>query len=183
REVILELQGHPRFRVLPSMRFEYFLTLLKHAQVLVGNSSSGVREAPVYGVPSVNIGTRQLNRYRYPSILDVPEDEAAILVALENLPCAVPPSFTLAAARAPGCSSTCCAAQACGAPSGRSSSATCPGGATRARSHTRASPSLLEWRRDRPRRAAPGGAPSARVEAGRARRGDISLRAAPLRIS
>jgi len=92
-EVILELQGHPRFRVLPSMRFEYFLTLLKHAQVLVGNSSSGVREAPVYGVPSVNIGTRQLNRYRYPSILDVPEDEAAILVALENLPCAVPPSF------------------------------------------------------------------------------------------
>jgi UDP-N-acetylglucosamine 2-epimerase (hydrolysing) len=92
-EVILGLQGNPRFKVLPSMRFEYFLTLLKHAQALVGNSSSGVREAPVYGVPAVNIGTRQLNRYCYPSIVDVPEDEAAILVALANLPRAVPPSF------------------------------------------------------------------------------------------
>ncbi len=92
-EAILELQGHPRFRILPSMRFEYFLTLLKHAQALVGNSSSGVREAPVYGVPSVNIGTRQLNRYSYSSILNVREDEAAILEALQNLPRAVAPSF------------------------------------------------------------------------------------------
>ena len=75
------------------MRFEHFLTLLKHAQVLVGNSSSGVREAPVYGVPSVNVGTRQLNRYRYPSIVEVPEDEGAILAALAHLPGAVAPSF------------------------------------------------------------------------------------------
>jgi len=92
-EAIRGLEGNPRFRILPSMRFEYFLALLKHSQVLVGNSSSGVREAPVYGVPSINIGTRQLNRYRYPSILDVAEDESAILEALENLPRAVPPSF------------------------------------------------------------------------------------------
>ena len=39
-EAILRLEGHPRFRILPSMRFEYFLSLLKHAQALVGNSSS-----------------------------------------------------------------------------------------------------------------------------------------------
>jgi UDP-N-acetylglucosamine 2-epimerase (hydrolysing) len=88
-----ELEGHPRFRLLPSMRFEYFLTLLKHADAIVGNSSSGVREAPVYGVPSVNIGTRQLNRYRYPSIVNVPEDAAAIVDALSHLPQAVPPSL------------------------------------------------------------------------------------------
>ena len=92
-EAILGLQDNPRFRILPSMRFEHFLTLLKHAQVLVGNSSSGVREAPVYGVPSVNVGTRQLNRYRYPSIVEVPEDEGAILAALAHLPGAVAPSF------------------------------------------------------------------------------------------
>jgi len=92
-EAVVELQSNPRFRILPSMRFEYFLTLLKHAQVIVGNSSAGVREAPVYGVPTVNIRTRQSNRYRYPSILNVPEDNAAILQALENLPRAVPPSF------------------------------------------------------------------------------------------
>lgn len=92
-EALVELQTDPHFRILPSMRFEYFLTLLKHTQAIVGNSSAGVREAPVYGVPAVNIGTRQSNRYRYPSILDVAEDDAAILEALENLPRAVPPSF------------------------------------------------------------------------------------------
>jgi UDP-N-acetylglucosamine 2-epimerase (hydrolysing) len=92
-EALVELQSDPHCRILPSMRFEYFLTLLKHAEAVVGNSSAGVREAPVYGVPTVNIGTRQSNRFRYPSILDVAEDPAAILEALENLPRAVPPSF------------------------------------------------------------------------------------------
>jgi UDP-N-acetylglucosamine 2-epimerase (hydrolysing) len=92
-DAIRGLEGKPRYRILPSMRFEYFLTLLKHSAVLLGNSSSGVREAPVYGVPSINVGTRQLNRFRYASIVDVAEDEAAILGALAHLPKAVPPSF------------------------------------------------------------------------------------------
>jgi len=72
------LEGHARFKLLPSMRFEFFLTLLKHACVIVGNSSAGIREAPVYGVPTVNIGSRQHNRFRYESILDVADDRAAI---------------------------------------------------------------------------------------------------------
>jgi len=92
-EAIRGLENKPQFRILPSMRFEYFLTLLKHSDVLLGNSSAGVREAPVYGVPTVNIGTRQQNRFRYASILDVADDESAILEALSNLPMAVPPSF------------------------------------------------------------------------------------------
>jgi len=83
---MLSLRNHPRFRVIPSMRFEYFLELLKHARVIVGNSSAGIREAPVYGVPTVNIGSRQNNRFRHSSIFDVPEDEGAILSALRNLP-------------------------------------------------------------------------------------------------
>lgn len=49
-------------RRFPSIRFEYFLTLLKHSQFIIGNSSAGIREAPYYGVPSINIGTRQNNR-------------------------------------------------------------------------------------------------------------------------
>jgi UDP-N-acetylglucosamine 2-epimerase (hydrolysing) len=80
-------------RMIPSMRFEYFLTLLRHATAIVGNSSAGVREAPVYGVPTVNVGTRQLNRHRCESILDVPDDSSAILDALNALPSAVVPSL------------------------------------------------------------------------------------------
>ena len=51
-----------KFKIYPSIRFEYFLTLLKNAQYIIGNSSAGIREAPVYGVPTINIGTRQQNR-------------------------------------------------------------------------------------------------------------------------
>lgn len=51
-----------RFKLFPSLRFEYFLTLLKSAQYIIGNSSAGIREAPIYGVPVVNVGTRQQNR-------------------------------------------------------------------------------------------------------------------------
>ena len=85
-------RGNRSVRIIPSMRFEYFLTLLKHARAIVGNSSAGIREAPVYGVPTVNIGTRQLNRFEHSSIINVAEDAAAVTGALHNLPNAVVPS-------------------------------------------------------------------------------------------
>jgi UDP-N-acetylglucosamine 2-epimerase (hydrolysing) len=96
-DVILEtlnrLHGNSRFRLLPSMRFEYFLTLLKYAKAVVGNSSAGIREAPVYGVPTINIGTRQMNRFTYPFIYNVSENKEQILNALNNLPEAGVPSL------------------------------------------------------------------------------------------
>lgn len=51
------------FKVYPSLRFEYFLTLLKNAEFMIGNSSAGVRETSVYGIPSIDIGSRQHGRY------------------------------------------------------------------------------------------------------------------------
>lgn len=85
-EIILaelaRLKNHPRFRIFPSIRFEYFLTLLKHCEYVIGNSSAGVREAPYYGVPSINLGTRQLNRARAPSIFHADEHVAAIKAAI-----------------------------------------------------------------------------------------------------
>ena len=61
-EVIHSYDGNPRFKIYPSIRFEYFLVLLKQSELIIGNSSAGVREAPFYGVPTVNIGTRQHRR-------------------------------------------------------------------------------------------------------------------------
>jgi UDP-N-acetylglucosamine 2-epimerase (hydrolysing) len=84
--------GNLDARLIPSMRFEYFLTLLKHARAIVGNSSAGIREAPVYGVPTVNVGTRQMNRFHYPSIVNVADDAREISHALANLPETVVPS-------------------------------------------------------------------------------------------
>ena len=86
-------EGNPHFRVFPSLRFEHFLVVLKNARSIVGNSSAGIREAPVYGVPTVNIGTRQENRFDYPSIVNVPAvNVEGILSALADLPSNVPPS-------------------------------------------------------------------------------------------
>ena len=56
---ISSLKNLNNVRVLPSLRFEYFLTLLKNSQFILGNSSSGIREAPVYGIKTINLGTRQ----------------------------------------------------------------------------------------------------------------------------
>ncbi|MFD2517926.1 UDP-N-acetylglucosamine 2-epimerase [Salinimicrobium flavum] len=58
----LRLENNSRFRIIPSMRFEYFLSLLKNSDFIIGNSSAGIREAHYYKVPSINIGTRQQNR-------------------------------------------------------------------------------------------------------------------------
>lgn len=78
------LEGNSRFKIYPSLRFEYFLTLLKESAYVIGNSSAGVREAPYYLVPTVDVGTRQHNRSQAPSILNVPHSVDAILKAIQE---------------------------------------------------------------------------------------------------
>ena len=50
-----------------------YLSLLKHAVVMAGNSSSGLIEAPSFGLPVVNIGDRQHGRIRAENVIDVQE--------------------------------------------------------------------------------------------------------------
>ena len=69
----------------PSIRFSHFLTLLKSAEFVVGNSSMGVREAPVYGKPSINIGSRQSGRASSPTITNVPNGKKFILEAIAHI--------------------------------------------------------------------------------------------------
>ena len=78
-------KGNTRFRVFPSLRFEYFLTLLKHSKFIIGNSSSGVREAPFYNIPVINIGTRQQNRIVSNTILNVDYKKESISKAIKNI--------------------------------------------------------------------------------------------------
>jgi UDP-N-acetylglucosamine 2-epimerase (hydrolysing) len=78
------LAGNPRFKIFPSVRFEYFLVLLKYAKCLIGNSSAGIREAPYYGLATVNIGTRQQNRALHQDILNAEYDEKDILSKIKT---------------------------------------------------------------------------------------------------
>ncbi|MDR7372320.1 UDP-N-acetylglucosamine 2-epimerase [Flavobacterium aquidurense] len=80
-----KLKGNSRFRIFPSLRFEYFLTLLKNSQFIIGNSSAGIREAPYYGIPIINIGTRQQNRAVHADIINVDYEEKNIFKALKSI--------------------------------------------------------------------------------------------------
>jgi len=68
-----------RFRVLPSMRFAHFSTLMKHAACMVGNSSACVREAPFLGIPSLDVGTRQTARATAASVRPVAAADSAAI--------------------------------------------------------------------------------------------------------
>lgn len=78
-----KLANRTNFRVFPSLRFEYFLTLLRNAQFIIGNSSAGIREAPYYGIPIINIGSRQQNRTLNAEIINVGYGTADIRNALQ----------------------------------------------------------------------------------------------------
>ena len=76
---VLEQLPPERFRLIPSMRFNYFSELMKNAAVMVGNSSAGVREAPFLGVASLAIGTRQNKRASGLSITPCLATETAVI--------------------------------------------------------------------------------------------------------
>jgi UDP-hydrolysing UDP-N-acetyl-D-glucosamine 2-epimerase len=61
-----------------------YLSLLSVANAVVGNSSSGIVEAPAAGTPTVNIGDRQKGRLRAPSVLDVANDTRSIAGGIER---------------------------------------------------------------------------------------------------
>ena len=84
REIISAMNKNPQFHVFPSIDSKDFLSLLKHADVLVGNSSTGIREAPSFQLSVVNIGTRQNGRLRAENVIDVPHKIKAIVMAIKK---------------------------------------------------------------------------------------------------
>ncbi|CAH7484694.1 UDP-N-acetylglucosamine 2-epimerase [Vibrio chagasii] len=79
------LSGNSRFKIFPSIRFECFLTLLKNAELMVGNSSAGIREVPFYGIPTINLGSRQNNRSNATSIINIVENAKLISEAIAKV--------------------------------------------------------------------------------------------------
>ncbi len=76
-----------------------YLSLLMIATAVVGNSSSGVIEAPMVGTPSINIGARQDGRIHPDSVIDVQGDRQQILRAIKSLSSAKQPRKALRSKR------------------------------------------------------------------------------------
>jgi UDP-hydrolysing UDP-N-acetyl-D-glucosamine 2-epimerase len=72
----------PRAVLVPTLGHERYWSLLHVADVLVGNSSSALIEAPVTGVPVVDVGVRQRSRLRSSGCLHAPAERSAIADAL-----------------------------------------------------------------------------------------------------
>ena len=82
------LEKHPNFKLYPSIRFEHFLTLLRYCEFMIGNSSAGIREAGIYSIPSIDIGSRQQGRYdvnKNTNIIHVSDNYFEILNAIINI--------------------------------------------------------------------------------------------------
>jgi UDP-N-acetylglucosamine 2-epimerase (non-hydrolysing)/GDP/UDP-N,N'-diacetylbacillosamine 2-epimerase (hydrolysing) len=73
-----------RARCVVSLGQERYLSLMRHADAVIGNSSSGIVEAPALKVPTVNIGPRQDGRLRATSIIDCDETYEEIVRAIES---------------------------------------------------------------------------------------------------
>lgn len=67
-----------------NLKREDYLGLLKNTKCIVGNSSSGLLEAPTFQVPAVNIGRRQNLRFRGINVIDVPFELEAVVRAIEK---------------------------------------------------------------------------------------------------
>lgn len=74
----------PHFRVRQSLGRHLYLGLLTVASAMVGNSSSGVIESPMFRIPAIDIGTRQLDRLRAGNVLTVGYDRKVIRAAIEK---------------------------------------------------------------------------------------------------
>jgi UDP-N-acetylglucosamine 2-epimerase len=70
-EMINEYKDLPFITIYKCLEHIDYLSLLKKTSVLIGNSSSGIVEAPSFGIPVLNIGSRQQGRQRADNVIDV----------------------------------------------------------------------------------------------------------------
>lgn len=75
---------HKNMHLFDSLGVQRYLSALKYASFVLGNSSSGIMEAPSFGIPTVNIGDRQRGRMRASSIIDCKPTKESIVCAIEK---------------------------------------------------------------------------------------------------
>ena len=79
---MLQIIKNSKIKEYLSIPFSNYINLLRNSSALVGNSSSGIMEAPFLRIPSVNIGTRQLGRLRSKSVIDCNYEKSNIKNAI-----------------------------------------------------------------------------------------------------
>ncbi|MCR6591461.1 UDP-N-acetylglucosamine 2-epimerase [Campylobacter insulaenigrae] len=80
-----QLRNLDNFRFFPSLRFEYFISLLKNADFIIGNSSCILKEALYLNIPSILIGTRQNGRLGSEEVVKIDAKYEQILYSINTI--------------------------------------------------------------------------------------------------
>lgn len=83
-KAINEYSKTEHFIIKKSLGFRYYLGCMKLAACVVGNSSSGLIETPIFKIPCVNIGTRQAGRLASSNVINVGYDRDEIMRAIKR---------------------------------------------------------------------------------------------------
>lgn len=78
------IRGCDNMKLVASLGMKRYLSALKYAKFVLGNSSSGIIEAPALGIPTVNIGDRQQGRMMADSIVNCEPEYESILTSIDR---------------------------------------------------------------------------------------------------
>jgi UDP-N-acetylglucosamine 2-epimerase len=78
------MAAQPFIRVFKNLPHNVYISVMSHAKVMIGNSSSGLIEAPAFRTPYVLVGTRQQGREQASNVIEVPYKTASIRRAAER---------------------------------------------------------------------------------------------------
>lgn len=83
-EMIETYRSHPQFHIFNHIPRPAYLSLLRHADVMIGNSSSGIIEAPSFQLAVVNVGSRQEGRWRGQNVIEVSYRQEDIFAGIQK---------------------------------------------------------------------------------------------------
>ncbi len=83
--IIKKLKRNSNVKIISNLDSSLFLELMKNSCFMIGNSSSGIREAPTFKIPYLCIGSRQNGRERSVNVIDVNYSENEILTKIKYI--------------------------------------------------------------------------------------------------
>jgi UDP-N-acetylglucosamine 2-epimerase len=78
------VSAHAWAKMIDTLGTDVYANAMRHAAVMVGNSSSGLIEAGLFDLPVVNVGDRQAGREHGDNVVTVPADAGAIVAAVNG---------------------------------------------------------------------------------------------------
>ncbi len=86
KEIIKKINKNYKFmKILPNVESGDFLSFMKYAKFMIGNSSAGIREAPSFKLPVINIGNRQNGRMKASNVIDVDFNHKQIITNINYI--------------------------------------------------------------------------------------------------